>query len=139
MRAALLYRIACILLLILAMGHAIGFHQIDPKWDIGPMIQSMRSIHFNAHGSDRTFWDFFIGCGLFVTVLMVLASIILWQLGGLSPETLARMRLTVWGFVVCFAVLVYLSWRYLFLVPLIESAAIFLCLGLAAWRSGVRR
>jgi len=139
MRASLLYRIAAILLLLLAIGHAMGFRQIDPKWGIDSMIQSMRSIHFNANGSDRTYWDFFVGCGLFVTVLMVLASIVLWQLGGLSPETLASMRITAWGFVFCFAVLVYLSWRYLFFLPMIHSGAVLLCLGLAAWRSGAPR
>lgn len=135
----MLYRIASILLLLLAIGHTMGFRQIDPKWGIDSVIQSIRSIHFNAHGSNRTFWDFFVGCGLWVTVLMVLASIILWQLGGLSPETLSSMRLTAWSFVVSFAVIAYLSWRYLFLSPIIFSAAIFLCLALAAWRSGAPR
>lgn len=116
-----------------------GFRQIDPKWGLDSMIQSMRSIHFNANGSDRTYWDFFVGFGLFVTVLMVLGAVILWQLAGLSPEALAGMRLTAWGFVLCFAVVTYLSWRYFFLVPTIFSAAILLCLTLAAWRSGPAR
>ncbi|MDQ6734933.1 MAG: hypothetical protein M3Z35_12625 [Nitrospirota bacterium] len=135
----MLYRIASILLLLFAIVHTMGFRQIDPKWGIDFMIQSMRSIHFNANGSERTYWDFFAGCGLFVTVLMVLASIILWQLGGLSPEALSSMRLTAWSFVLCFTVIAYLSWRYLFLGPVIFSAAILLCLGLAAWLSGAPR
>ena len=137
MKASFLYRIASILLLLFAIGHTVGFRQIDPKWGLDSMIQSMQSIHFNANGSNRTYWDFFVGFGLFVTVLMVLASIILWQLAGLSPETLAGMRLTTWGFVLCFAVVAYLSWRYFFLIPTIFSVAIFLCLTLAAWRSGI--
>jgi hypothetical protein len=56
----------------------------------------MKSIDFNANGSDRTYWDFFIGFGLFVTVLMVFASIVAWQFGRLPPETLAAMRLSTW-------------------------------------------
>jgi hypothetical protein len=74
----------------------------------------MRSIHFNANGSDRTYWDFFVGFGLFVTVLIVFASVVAWQLAGLSAETLAGMRITARGFVLCFAVVAYLSWRYFF-------------------------
>ncbi len=139
MKASWLYRIASILLLLFAIGHTMGFRQIDPKWGLDSMIQSMQSIHFNANGSDRTYWDFFVGFGLFVTVLMVLASVIMWQLAGLPPETLAGMRITAWGFVLCFAVVAYLSWRYFFLVPVIFSALILLCLTLAAWFSGTPR
>ena len=135
MKASLLYRIASILLLLFAAGHTLGFRQIDPKWGVDSLIQSMRSIRFNANGFDRTYWDFFVGFGLFVTVLMVFASIIAWQLGGLSTETLAAMRISAWGFVICFAVVAYLSWRYFFMLPVIFSIAIFLCLAVAAWLS----
>jgi hypothetical protein len=136
MKPSLLYRIASILLLLFAAGHTLGFRQIDPKWGVDSLIQSMRSIHFNANGSDRTYWDFFVGFGLFVSVFMVLAAIITWQFGGLPTETLAAMRTSAWGFVVCFGMVVYLSWRYFFIVPVIFSVAIFLCLAVAAWRSG---
>ena len=135
MKASLLYRIASILLLLFAAGHTLGFRQIDPKWGVDSLIQSMRSIHFNANGFDRTYWDFFVGFGLFVTVLMVFASIIAWQLGGLPTETLAAMRISAWGFVICFAVVAYLTWRYFFMLPIIFSIAIFLCLAVAAWLS----
>ena len=135
MKASLLYRMASILLLLFAVGHTLGFRQIDPKWGVDSLVQSMKTIHFNANGSDRTYWDFFVGFGLFVTVLMVFASIIAWQLGGLSTETLAAMRISAWGFVICFAVVAYLSWRYFFMLPVIFSIAIFLCLAVAAWLS----
>ena len=138
MKASLLYRIASILLILFAVGHTLGFYQVDPKWGIDSLIQSMRSVHFNANGSERTYWDFFVGFGLFVTVLMVFASVVAWQLGSLPAATLATMRVTAWGFVVCFASVAFLSWRYFFLVPLIFSIAILICLSLAAWLSGVR-
>ena len=38
------------------------------------------------------------------------------------------MRISAWGFVICFAVVAYLSWRYFFMLPIIFSIAIFLCL-----------
>jgi hypothetical protein len=136
MRASLLYRIASILLLLFAAGHTLGFRQIDPKWGIDSLIQSMKSIHFSANGSDRTYWDFFVGFGLFVTALLALASVVAWQFSSLSAETLAAMRISVWGFVVCFAFVAYLSWRYFFMLPVIFSISILLCLTLAALRSG---
>ena len=136
MKASLLYRIASILLLLFAAGHTLGFRRVDPKWGIDSLISSMRSMRFNANGFDRSYWDFFVGFGLFVSVLMVFAAIIAWQLGGLAPSTLAAMRISAWGFVICFAAVAYLSWRYFFPVPLIFSISILLCLAVAAWISG---
>jgi hypothetical protein len=99
----------------------------------------MKSIHFSASGADRTYWDFFVGFGLFVTVLMLFASIIAWQFGSLPSEILSAMRVGAWGFAICFAVVAYLSWRYFFIVPVVFSIAIFLCLAAAAWLSGGQR
>jgi hypothetical protein len=139
MRASLLYRISSILLVLFAIGHTVGFSQIDPAWHVDSLVQSMKSIHFNVNGSDRTYWDFFFGFGLFVTVLMLFASIVAWQLGSLPPTTLAAMRVSVWGFAVSFAVIAWLSWRYFFIIPLVFSIVIFLCLAAAAWLSGVQK
>ena len=135
MKACLLYRIASILLLLFAAGHTWGFRQVDPTWGVDSLIRSMRSIHFNANGFERTYWDFFVAFGLVVSTLMVFAAIIAWQLAGLAPGTLAAMRLSVWGFVVCFAAVAYLCWRYVFTIPIIFSIAILLCLTAAAWFS----
>ena len=139
MKASSLYRISSILLLLFAAGHTVGFLQIDPKWGVDSLVQSMKTIHFNANGSERTYWDFFVGFGFFVTVLMVLASIIAWQFGSLPAETLAAMRISAWGFAGCFVVVAYLSWRDFFNVPIVFSIAIALCLAAAAWLSGGRR
>ena len=139
MKASLLYRSSSILLLLFAAGHTLGFRQIDPKWSVDSLVQSMKTIHFSANGSDRTYWDFFVGFGFFVTVLLVFASIIAWQFGSLPAETLQAMRISTWGFVICFVVVAYLSWRYFFIVPVVFSTAISLCLASAAWRSGRQR
>jgi hypothetical protein len=135
MKVSLLYRTASVLLLLFAAGHTIGFRQIDPAWHVDSLVDSMKSTHFNANGSVRTYWDFFVGFGLFVSVLLVFAAIVAWQLGGLPAETLARMRLATWGFVICVGIVTWLSWRYFFVIPVVFSIAILLCLAAAAWLS----
>jgi hypothetical protein len=50
MKASLLYRIASVLLLFFAIGHTLGFRQTNPEWGVGSLIDSMRSIHFDAQG-----------------------------------------------------------------------------------------
>jgi len=54
MKASLLYRIASVVLLLFAIGHTLGFRQTAPEWGVGSLIDSMRSIHFDAQGFSRT-------------------------------------------------------------------------------------
>jgi hypothetical protein len=65
MKASLLYRIASVLLLLFAIGHTLGFRQTNPAWGVASLIDSMRSIHFDAQGFSRTYWDFFSAFGFF--------------------------------------------------------------------------
>ena len=99
------------------------------------LLASMRSIHFEVQGFNRTYWDFFVGFGLFVSVFLVLAAVLAWQLGGLPPANLALMRGTAWAFALCFAAITVLSWRYFFIPPVVFSLVITLCLIVAAWLS----
>ena len=101
MKVSLLYRIASVLLLLFAAGHTIGFRQVDPTWGVDSLVDSMKSMHFNVNGSDRTYWEFFVGFGLLVTAWMIFAAIVAWQLGSLPAETLAQIRVLAWGFVIC--------------------------------------
>ena len=138
MKASLFYRIASVLLLLFAAGHTLGFQQSDPAWGVDTLLSSMRSIHFDVQGSSRTYWDLFVAAGFSVGVLYLFAAVLAWQLGGLPSETLATMRITVWVFALCFAAIAVLSWRYLFVVPLVFSIVITVCLTAAAWLSAKR-
>ena len=136
MKASTFYKIAAVLLLLLTIGHTLGFRQSDPQWGVDTLLSSMHSIHFDVQGFSRTYWDFFVAAGFTVGVLYLFTATLAWQLGGLPAETLSRMRGLVWTFALCFAAITVVSWSYLFLVPIIFSAAITVCLGAAAWLSG---
>jgi hypothetical protein len=138
MKASIFYRIAAVLLLLFAVGHTLGFRQSDPSWGVDTLLASMRSIHFDLQGSSRTYWDLFVGAGFFVGVFLLFAAILAWQLGGLPAATQALMRGTSWAFALCFAAITVLSWRYLFIIPIVFSLLITLSLSLAAWLSAKR-
>jgi hypothetical protein len=95
----------------------------------------MRSLHFDVQGFSRTYWDLFLAAGFSVGVFYVFAAILAWQLGGLPAGTLALMRGTAWAFALCFAAITILSWRYLFILPIVFSLLITVCLIAAAWLS----
>src|SRR5436190_16121978 len=130
MKTRMLYRIATVLILLFDFGHSAGFPWSDPGWgvDLGPM----RSSHFQILGFSRTYWDFYIGFGLFVTVFLLLAAILAWQLGSLPAQALPLMRWTGWVLAGCFAAVTALSWLYFFIIPIAFGAAITVCLVAAA-------
>ncbi len=136
MKPSVLYRIVAVLLALWAIGHTLGFRQTDPKWRVDSLVASMKSIHFDAGGFSRTYWDFFVGFGLFASVLLLFVAVLTWQLGGMSRETLKLMSRVTWTLAICFGGLTVLSWIYFFLLPVIFSAVITLCLILAAWLAG---
>ena len=139
MKASVFYRIAAVLLLLFATGHTLGFRQSDPKWGVDALVGSMRSLHFDVQGFNRTYWDLFVAAGFSIGVFYLFAAILAWQLGSLPAAALAHMRGTAWAFALCFAAITVVSWTYLFILPIVFSLVITLCLTAAAWLTGVRR
>jgi hypothetical protein len=135
LRATLFYRIAAVLLLLFAIGHTLGFRESDPSWGVDALLGSMRSIRFDVQGFSRSYWDLFVAAGFCVGVFYFFSAILAWQLGGLPATSLAHMRGAAWAFALCFAVITFLSWRYLFILPIVFSILITLCLTGAAWLS----
>jgi hypothetical protein len=133
MSVSLLYRVSSGLLVLFALGHTIGFRRVDPRWNADGVVSSMRSVSFDVQGVNRSYWDFFSGFGLFVSVFLVFAAILAWQLGSMSPDRRAAIPFVRWSFALCFVLIAVLSWRYFFMVPGVFSTLIALGLVGAAW------
>jgi hypothetical protein len=132
-KARILYRIASVLLLLFAVGHTWGFRQNNPEWGADAVLALMRSLHFDAQGFSRTYWDFFSAFGLFFSVFLLFAAVLAWLLARLPAETLARVRNIPWALAICFVAITALTWRYAFTTPLVFSTLITVCLIVAAW------
>ena len=136
MKTSTLYRVPAVLMVLWAVGHTFGFRQRDPEWGVDTLLAAMRSIHFDCQGFSRTYWDFYVGFGLFVTVFLLFAALCAWQLSSLRAETLARIRGIAWALPLCFIALAILSWGYLFTIAIVFSIVIAACLIAAAWLAG---
>ena len=133
MNASLLYRIASVLLVLFALGHTIGFRHVDPRWGADTAVNSMRTVNFEVQGFHRTYWDFFTGFGLFVSVLLLFAAVLAWRFGSMTHEQLSAIPVERWSFAVCFVVIAGLSWRYFFVAPGVFATLAALGLVGAAW------
>jgi hypothetical protein len=136
LKTSLLYKTSSVLLVLFAIGHTIGFRKVDPQWQADSVVEAMRAVRFNVQGFSRTYWDFYVGFGLFVTLFFLLVAIWCWQLSVLNSEALQRMSFATWALAICFMGVTLLSWKCFFIAPVVFSSAGTVCLSLAAWVAG---
>jgi len=132
MRASILYRISSVLILLFAIGHTLGFRKTDPAWGVDQTLAILKRTTFFVQGFHRTYYGFYVGFGLFVTVLLLFTALVAWELGRLPEDTLAQLPLITWGLALCYAGSLIVCLRYFFMTPIIFSALILLCLVAAA-------
>jgi hypothetical protein len=134
MTARRLLRIAAIVSLLYCFGHSAGFPWTpSPGGQRDAVVQLMQSFQFDVFGSNRSYWDFFQGFGLTLSVFQLLESVVLWLLAGLASAAPERARPFVLVFFVASIAQLLLVLRFFFLPPIVLSAGLTICLGLAAW------
>ncbi len=125
----LFLRIAAVLTFIHAVLHTVGgvFGKAEP----GPAtvaVEAMKSNHFVLMGAQRTFWDFYFGFGLAISIFLTFEAIVFWQLGSLARQAGPRLRPILITFAVAYAVFAVDSYRYFFLPPVVTEGLISACL-----------
>ena len=137
--AAFLLRVASVLTLLHCIGHTIGgVFSVDapPGTKEGAVVSTMKSNQFDVMGATRSFWDFFIGYGLTISVSELLQAVVFWQLAGLAKADPLRMRPIIAVFLLANLGFAILAWRYFFLPPLLGDLLIAIALALAWVRAG---
>jgi hypothetical protein len=133
MKPALLLRIASAAVIVQAVLHTIGgvFGKPGPG-AASAAVAAMQANHFAVTGLDRTYWDFYIGFGLAITVFLVVEGVVFWMLGNLAAKGV-EVRPIVAVFCAGYLALAVVAYRFFFAGPLIFDALIALCLGLAIY------
>ena len=132
MSPKLLYRITSVLFVLFALGHQIGFRKVDPAWNVGPVVAGMQTVHFQAMGFSRSYWDFFSGFGFFVTIFLLFAAVLCWNWSSQSDDTLRASSLSRWALAIASVGIAIETWLYFFWAPIVFTIVIALLLILAA-------
>jgi uncharacterized membrane protein len=131
MKTPILLRVASIFTLLFAAGHTLGGMQSwSPAGDTA-VLQAMRSFRFDAEGVSRTYWDFYIGFGLIISVFLLVQAVVLWQLAAVAKKHPNEIRPIVGVLMLAMLANAALSWKFFFAVPVILAIAIAVALGLA--------
>ena len=132
MTPTLFLRIASVLTVLHSILHTIGGVLSKPKDpEQIAVIETMKSHTFNVMGSLRTFWGFFFGYGLGVTVTLLIQGILFWMLGSLVKTSPAAVKPIVGLFAINFAVMSVIVSKYFFIAPGVTEALITVSLAAA--------
>ena len=132
MKPVLPIRAASILVFIHAVMHTIGgvFGHQQP----GPQtiaVAAMKSNQFLLMGHMRSFWDFYRGMGLGISISLTAEAIILWQLASLAKTNARLARPMLITFAFAYAAFTVNSYTYFFAGPVIAELLIVACLAAA--------
>ena len=99
------------------------------------VLADMNAAQFNVMGATRTYWDFYTGFGVTISLFLLLLAVLLWQLGGLERRQPGVTRPITAAFCTAFIVNAVIALEYFFLIPIITALAIALCLAVAFYVS----
>ena len=130
------YRIAAYLLLFFVAGHT-GGGMLAQK-SMGPesdaVFEAMKRVHFTFNGSDSTWYGFWFGFGLTVSLFLLLSVVIAWQLDKVEPSAWPAVSVIAWAFTLCYAGVAALSFKYFFVGPGTFSVLVVLLTAFGAFR-----
>lgn len=125
-------RIASGLTLIHAILHTIGGVFGKPLPGTAAMVvATMQANRFPVFGVTRSYYDFYFGLGLGITILLTVEAVLLWQLGTLAKSDAARLKPIIAVFVLSFLAFAVNSYFYFFYGPVVFEILIAVCLGAA--------
>jgi hypothetical protein len=124
-------RIAAIISLLFTAGHSMGGLQLWSPMGENAVLESMRTVRFETMGASRTYLDFYLGFGWSISVLMLMQTILLWQLASLARTNAASVRPMVAVVALAVAASGVIAWRFIFPVPALFSAVLAACLAVA--------
>jgi hypothetical protein len=132
MKSVIFLRIASVLTMIHAALHTIGgvFGGAAPGVQQAT-VAVMKANEFAVMGVTRSYWDFYRGLGLVVSVFLAMEAVVFWQLGSLAKTDALRLRPVLATFSIGYLGAAVVSYRYFFAGPVITEILIALCLGLA--------
>jgi hypothetical protein len=130
------YRLAAYVLVVFCAGHTAGGmlsqRSFGPQSDA--VFAAMKSVQFNFNGASCTWYGFWFGFGLMVSVFLLLSALIAWQLDKVPPESWSLVSVLAWALVVAHLCNAILSFTYFFAGPGFLASGATLLLGAGALR-----
>ncbi len=128
MKPVIWFRALAVVLAFFTLGHTVGTrHAITSDARETAVLTAMNGFRVPVMGFERTYWQFYRGFSVSITVLLATLMVIAWQLGDLSRrDPRAAMPIATTVLIACVAQLI-LSFVYFFTAPIIMSVLAVIC------------
>lgn len=133
MKPTIFLRIASVLTFIHCIAHTMRGVLSGPTHGAEEItvIETMKSHAFNFGGFLRTYWDFHLGYGWFLTVILLIQGLLFWFLASLAKTSSMAVRPMLALFSLNFLGIAIVAWRYFSLGPVIIELLIAASLAVA--------
>jgi len=123
-----LLRIASVISLVFTAGHTLGGLQKWSPMGENEVLKAMTAVRFDTMGANRSYLDFFMGFGWSISVLMLLQTVLLWQLASFARADAARVRPMIAVFALATLATSVIAWRFIFPIPALFSGVLVILL-----------
>lgn len=125
MTTTLLLRIASAVSLLFTFGHTMGgLKKWSPMGD-NEVLKTMTAVHFDTMGAHRSYFDFFMGFGWSISVMILMQTVLLWQMATLARGRASDLRPMIGVMALATLATGLIAWRFIFPVPALFTAALF--------------
>ena len=132
MKPSIWFRMLAVVLGVLTLGHTVGTLQpITNAPQEAAVIAAMQGYRVPVMGFERTYWEFYRGFSVSISVLLATLMVIAWQLATLSRRNArAALPLAITLLVACVGQAV-ISFAYFFTAPITMSVIAVICAAVA--------
>jgi hypothetical protein len=135
------FRIAAVLAVLFCAGHTAG--GMFSRRSLGPasdaVFAAMQSTHFIFNGADCTWYGFWLGFGLTVSVFLLLVAVTALTLDRVTPEAWPQVRPLAYALIVAMLCNGAVAFSYFFAGPTVLSALIVVLLVVGTLRKHGRQ
>jgi len=129
MSASVFLKIAAVLILLFGVGHSLGY-----PW-VGDVTEAQQTALMNAiqantavtMGFMRSYADFHVGFGWFISIFFLVQAIVVWRLASLLGAQPAMVKFFSGLFAVQYLANLVLDYYFFFWAPIISSALVAAC------------
>lgn len=124
------FRVAAYLLILFCAGHTMGgmLSQRSLGLASDAVFASMKAVHFTFNGSTCTWYGFWFGLGLMVSVFLLFSALLAWRLAAVGAASWPIVAPIAWALAASYACIAALSWAYFFAGPGVLASAVTLLL-----------
>jgi len=131
MKASIWFRALAVILALFTLGHTVGtIGAVTAAPEEAAVIAAMQGYRVPVMGFLRTYWEFYRGFSISISVLLAVLAVLAWQVGSLSqrnPRAALPFAITVLIACVAQAIVCFL---YFFTAPMALSTLSVVCAGI---------